>query len=121
VNRGGRHTRSALEAALGGIGTGEPLGQPLVVAGSFNGVVGADVLVAWFEGRLLEVMDAVDLTCLLVNAAGSVVTSSDPTWVTGDLLRDLPVEEWLSGDLSPHPQWRATVCDGQPFVVLTPR
>jgi len=95
--------------------------QPLVVGGSFAGVVGADVLVAWFEERLLQVMTAVDRTCVLVNAAGRVVTSSDPTWVTGDLLRGLPLEAWLSGDRRHHPQWTATVCDGLPFLVLTPR
>ncbi|WP_344952099.1 cache domain-containing protein [Terrabacter ginsenosidimutans] len=94
--------------------------QPLVVAGTFAGVVGVDVLVAWFEEHLLDVMEAVDRTCILVNAAGRVVTSSDPTWVTGDLLRGLPVDAWLRGDVVDHPEWTATRCDGLPFVVLTP-
>ena len=95
--------------------------RPLVVNGSFAGVVGVDVLVAWFEEHLLDVMGAVDRTCVLVNAAGRVVTSSDPTWVTGDLLRDLPVESWLAGDGVEDVRWSATRCTGLPFVVLTPR
>ena len=95
--------------------------RPLVVGGAFAGVVGVDVLVAWFEEHLLEVMGTVDRTCVLVNAAGRVVTSSDPTWVTGDLVRDLPVHDWLAGTRAPHEQWTAVRCDGLPFVVLTPR
>jgi hypothetical protein len=95
--------------------------QPLVVGGTFLGVVGVDVLVAWFEEHLLDVMEAVEGACLLVNAAGRVVTSSDPAWVTGDLVRGLPLEAWLSGDEDASPDWRATPCDGLPFFVLTPR
>jgi hypothetical protein len=95
--------------------------QPLVARGGFGGVVGADVLVAWFEERLLDVMDGVDRTCVLVNAAGRVVTSSDPTWVTGDLIRDLPLDAWLSGADDPSTPWLATRCEGLPFLVITPR
>ncbi|GGM92669.1 hypothetical protein GCM10009721_18030 [Terrabacter tumescens] len=94
--------------------------QPLVVEGSFAGVVGVDVLVAWFEEHLLDVMEAVERTCVLVNAAGRVVTSSDPTWVTGDLIRGLAIEDWLSGEPVAHSQWSATRCQGLPFVVLSP-
>ncbi|MEW1953068.1 cache domain-containing protein [Terrabacter sp. NPDC080008] len=94
---------------------------PLFVAGSFAGVVGVDVLVAWLEERLLDVMATVDRTCVLVNAAGRVVTSSDPTWVTGDLIRDLPIEAWLEAKALDHPDWSAARCEGLPFVVLTPR
>ncbi|WP_344254728.1 cache domain-containing protein [Terrabacter carboxydivorans] len=94
---------------------------PLLVDGSFSGVVGVDVLVAWFEEHLLDVMETVDRTCVLVNAAGRVVTSSDPSWVTGDLLRGLPVQHWLRGEAPEHQEWAATPCEGLPFVVLTPR
>ncbi|WP_374970866.1 cache domain-containing protein [Terrabacter sp. BE26] len=95
--------------------------QPLFVSGSFAGVAGVDVLVAWFEEHLLDVMETIDRTCVLVNAAGRVVTSSDPTWVTGDLIRQLPVQAWLDAAEPDHPDWCATRCEDLPFVVLTPR
>lgn len=95
--------------------------QPLVVGGTFVGVVGVDVLVAWFEEHLLDVMETVERTCVLVNATGRVVTSSDPTWVTGDLLRGLPIEDWSSGAEVDHAGWTATRCEGLPFLVLSPR
>lgn len=95
--------------------------QPLVVGGLFGGVVGADVLVAWFEEHALDVMDGVGRPCVLVNAAGRVVTSSDPTWVTGDLIRELPLETWTSGADAPASAWLATRCEGLPFFVITPR
>lgn len=94
---------------------------PLVVDGRFAGVVGVDVLVAWFEEHLLEVMGALERTCVLVNASGRVVTSSDPTWVTGDLIRGLPTEQWLAGEAATHPRWTAGRCATLPFLVLTPR
>jgi hypothetical protein len=95
--------------------------QPLVVGDTFVGVVGLDVLVAWFEEQLLDVMGGVDRPCVLVNATGRVVTSSDPSWVTGDLVRELPLEAWRAGDSDASPDWRATPCPGLPFLVLTPR
>ena len=95
--------------------------QPLVVGGTFVGVVGLDVLVAWFEEQLLDVMGELDRSCVLVNATGRVVTSSDPSWVTGDLVRELPLEAWREGDSDASPDWRATPCPGLPFLVLTPR
>lgn len=94
--------------------------QPLVVGDTFAGVVGLDVLVSWFEEHLLEVMDDADHAWVLVNSSGRVVTSSDPTWVTGDLIRDLPLTAWLGGESATHPQWTASVCDGLPFLVLVP-
>ena len=95
--------------------------QPLEVGGRFGGVVGADVLVAWFEEHLLDVMDGLSRTCVLVNAAGRVVTSSDPTWVTGDLIRDLPLDAWAAGLDAPASGWLSTPCQGLPFFVITPR
>ena len=38
-----------------------------------------------------------------------------------DLVRDLPVHDWLAGTRKVHDQWTAVRCDGLPFVVLTPR
>jgi len=71
-------------------------------------------------GHQTEAVNVAGPGGILVNAAGRVVTSSDPTWVTGDLLRGLPVDAWLRGDVVDHPEWTATRCDGLPFVVLTP-
>ncbi|WP_083707334.1 cache domain-containing protein [Intrasporangium flavum] len=96
--------------------------QPLLLEGRFAGVVGADVLVAWFEEQLLDVLDDVEGTCLLVNAAGRVVTSSDAAWVTGDLVRNLPLEAWLDpegADVAGPGGWTALRCPGLPFLVLS--
>jgi hypothetical protein len=96
--------------------------QPLLLDGRFAGVVGADVLVAWFEEQLLDVLDDVEGTCLLVNAAGRVVTSSDAAWVTGDLVRDLPLEAWLDPagtDVVGPDGWTAVRCAGLPFLVVS--
>jgi hypothetical protein len=95
--------------------------RPLVVGREFAEGVGADVLVAWFEEHLLDVLDGVEHTCVLVNAAGRVVTSSDPTWVAGDLIRDLPLAAWLAGADAPGSEWLATRCEGLPYLVITPR
>lgn len=93
--------------------------QPLVVRGEFAGVVGADVLVAWLEQHLLDVLSRTERTCVLVNATGRVVTSSDPTWVTGDLIRDLPLEAWFAGERPGHDAWQFTACGDLPLAVIT--
>jgi hypothetical protein len=93
--------------------------QPLVVGGAFAGVVGADMLVAWLEQHLLDVLVEAEGICVLVNAAGRVVTSSDPTWVTGDLIRDLPLEAWFAGEPAQHDEWEFTACDDLPLAVIT--
>lgn len=95
--------------------------QPVHVDGEFVGLVGADVLVASFEEQILEVLDDVEPPCLLVNAAGRVVTSSDPAWVTGDLVRGLPLAAWRAGDDPLDSDWRATRCDDLPFFAISPR
>jgi hypothetical protein len=102
--------------------------QPLVVRGVFAGVVGADVLVAWFEQHLHDVLDVLDVLdvpsggedpCVLVNVAGRVVTSSDPTWVTGDLLRGLPLETWFTGAHTDQADWAFTRCGSLPLGVIS--
>lgn len=95
--------------------------QPVLVHNRCVAVVGADVLVAWLEEHLLEVLAAASGPCLLVNAAGRVVTSSDPRWVTGDLVRGLPVEECLAGGEPDHADWAFARCGDLPFVVLSGR
>jgi hypothetical protein len=95
---------------------------PLIVRGEFAGVVGADVLVARFERHLLDVLadlSSGEDTCVLVNAAGRVVTSSDPTWVTGDLLRGLPLETWFAGTETDHAEWVFTPCGSLPLGVIS--
>lgn len=94
--------------------------QPLVLSGEFAGVVGADVLVAWFEQHLLDVLTTDDDdACLLINASGRVVTSSDPTWVTGDLVRGLPLEAWYAGKPAVHGEWAFTPCGSLPLGVIS--
>lgn len=95
--------------------------QPVLVDGEFVGIVGADVLVAWFEEHLLEILDGVEPPCLVVNASGRVVTSSDPTWVTGDLVRGLPLAAWLAGEDPADGPWQATRCDDLPFFAISRR
>lgn len=93
--------------------------QPLVVDGECAGVVGADVLVAWLERHLLDVLSRTERICVLVNATGRVVTSSDPTWVTGDLIRDLPLEAWFAGEPAHHDVWAFAACGDLPLAVIT--
>lgn len=95
--------------------------QPLVVGGEFAGVVGADVLVAWLEQHLLDVLGSADEACALINSTGRVVTSSDPTWVTGDLIRGLPLAAWFGGDAADHDEWEFTACGTLPLGVLSRR
>jgi C4-dicarboxylate-specific signal transduction histidine kinase len=92
--------------------------QPLIVGATFAGVVGVDVLVAWFEARLLDVMESVERSCLLVNAAGRVVTSSDPAWRPETSSAACPSTHG-AGDENASPQWRATAFDRLRSVVLT--
>lgn len=93
--------------------------RPLVVDGAFAGVVGVDVLVAWFEGELLREMEGVERTCIVVNAMGRVVTSSDPAWVTGDMVRELLVDDRGADGPRPVDGWMLTPCGDLPMMVLS--
>ncbi|MGL5817736.1 MAG: cache domain-containing protein [Phycicoccus sp.] len=70
----------------------------------FAGVVGVDLLAATVESLLAPQLDAVGQSCVVVNRVGRVVASSDPSWVTGDLIRGLPYDAWFDSDAAaPEP------------------
>ncbi|MGN6752876.1 MAG: cache domain-containing protein [Intrasporangium sp.] len=79
--------------------------QPFLLGGKFGGVVGLDILVADFEDYVLSGCRAQDRV-VVVNGMDRVVCSTDPAWVTGDLLPG-------HGDL------RVTACPDLPFLTLT--
>ena len=103
---------------------------PVSDQGGFLGVVGVDLLVATMEKLLRSELDAVAGVCVVVNAAGRVVASSDPVWVVGDLVRGLPLGEWFAEtDVRPvrvmetpvrdEPSgWSFIRCQGLPLGVL---
>lgn len=103
---------------------------PVSDRGGFLGVVGVDLLVATMERLLRSELDAVAGVCVVVNAAGRVVASSDPVWVVGDLVRGLPFDEWFAEtDARPvrvmetpardEPSgWSFIRCQGLPLGVL---
>jgi hypothetical protein len=80
------------------------LTEPVVAAGEFLGVVGADVPVSRFESHLLRELGSVAQPFLLLNDDDRVVLSSTPHRLVGDLVAagDRP------GDGSPLPgvPWR---------------
>ncbi|HEY7718668.1 MAG TPA: cache domain-containing protein [Pedococcus sp.] len=95
--------------------------RPVTRHGGFAGVVGFDLLVRTFEERMLDPVERVPGSCAVINTTGRVVTSSDERWMTGDLIRDLPVEEWFAGEPAGHPEWAFLPCPGVPLgVVVTP-
>jgi hypothetical protein len=71
---------------------------PLVAAGEFLGVVGADVPVNRFENHLLRALDP-GVDAVVLNDEARVVLSTSPRWLVGDLLgaptgTDLPGVPW---------------------------
>jgi hypothetical protein len=94
---------------------------PVVREGAFLGVAGADVLVRSFEERLFAPLGRVAGTCAIVNSAGRVVTASDPRWVTGDLIRGLPVSQWWRGEDVAHDRWVFHPSPRLPLGVITAR
>jgi hypothetical protein len=95
--------------------------RPVWRRGAFAGVVGFDLLVRTFEERMFEPLERVKGSCAVVNTAGRVVTSSDLQWVTGDLIRGLPVEQWWAGEPVQHDAWEFWPCPGLPLGVITSR
>lgn len=63
--------------------------QPVLAAGRFVGVVGADLFARSLEAAVLPLMARLVGPSTLVNASGRVVTSCGTGWVTGDLVRDV--------------------------------
>lgn len=95
--------------------------RPVWRDGQFAGVVGLDLLVRTFEERMFGPLERVDGSCAVINASGRVVTSSDLQWVTGDLIRGLPVEQWWAGESVQHEEWEFWSCPGLPLGVVTGR
>lgn len=95
--------------------------RPVWREGDFAGVVGLDLLVRTFEERLFGPLERVDGSCAVINASGRVVTSSDLQWVTGDLIRGLPVQQWWAGEPVHHEEWDYWACPGLPLGVVTGR
>lgn len=95
---------------------------PVLVRGTFVGVVGADLLVDRIEGIVLRMTRTIGLGCpaaVVVNQEGRVLASSVPRQAPGTLLRELdltvPDGDWAG------PGLRAYECEGLPWklVVLT--
>ena len=61
---------------------------------------------------------AADGVCAVVNSVGRGRRLSDPTWIAGDRILRLPMEEWLAGMPVPHPQWAFTRSEVLPMGVL---
>lgn len=95
--------------------------RPVWRGGEFAGVVGLDLLVRTFEERMFGPLDRVEGSCAVINATGRVVTSSDLQWVTGDLIRGLPVQQWWAGEDVAHEEWEFWPCPGLPLGVITAR
>jgi methyl-accepting chemotaxis protein-like sensor len=95
--------------------------RPVLRRGVFAGVVGFDLLVRTFEERMFGPLERVDGSCAVINTSGRVVTSSDLRWVTGDLIRGLPVQGWWAGGQSPDGPWDFWACPGLPLGVITSR
>ena len=105
--------------------------RPLWRDGAFAGVVGFDLLVRTFEERMFGPLEHVGRACAVINRAGRVVTSSDLRWVTGDLIRGLPVERWWAATKEAaeeaeeqateeaHGEWEFSPCPGLPLGVIT--
>jgi hypothetical protein len=55
------------------------------------GVVGADIVAAWLERRLLPLLHRMDDPVALVNAEGRVVVANRPALVTGAVVRQVDV------------------------------
>jgi hypothetical protein len=69
-------------------GTGQYLltfTEPVIAAGQFLGVVGADVPVSRFEGHLLRALGTVDVPFVLIDEEGRVVLSTSPGRLVGAL------------------------------------
>lgn len=92
---------------------------PVLVAGNFAGVVGADLAVRWIERELAAAFGGLDAAAALVNAQGRVLTSCGTGWITGDLVRGLPLPALFADSGRAHDGWRLLRCEALPFGLLT--
>jgi hypothetical protein len=100
-----------------GLGESVPAQRPLHLAG----VVGADRAVRAREHRVLPPMARVPQPTVLVGHTGRVVTSSGTGWVTGDLVRDVPVAAWWRDGAPGDAGWQLLRCRSVPLGVLVRR
>ncbi|GAB3705482.1 cache domain-containing protein [Nocardiopsis oceani] len=75
---------------------------PVYSQESFLGVVGADILAAHLESRLLPVLISLDYEVVLLNAEHRVITSNTPHRPSGTLCTTLPG----TGHTLPDSPWR---------------
>ena len=64
---------------------------PMHAGATLLGVAAADVGLARFESQVLPPLRLLDRPAALLNREHRVITSNDPTWATGDRLRDVRV------------------------------
>ena len=90
---------------------------PVVVAGRFAGVVGADVFARTVELRLGSLLGHVPEPAAIVNAQGRVVAGNEGAPVTGDLLREVvPLWDLPATPGGDHP--RLYRCGDLPFALV---
>jgi hypothetical protein len=92
--------------------------QPVLAGHELVGVVGADLFVRALEARVLPTLARLPGTAALVNATGRVVTASGAGWVTGDLVREVPVAEWMRSGSAGDGDWQLLRCVNVPLAVL---
>ncbi|WP_426564850.1 cache domain-containing protein [Angustibacter sp. McL0619] len=95
--------------------------QPVMADGELVGVVGADLFVRALEARVLPSLARLPGSAALVSATGRVVTASGAGWVTGDLVREVPVAEWMRDGATGEPDWQLLRCANVPLAVLVQR
>jgi hypothetical protein len=90
---------------------------PVLLAGSFAGVVGADVYVREFERAVRPRLRSLGRGAALLNAQGRVIVSNSVRQPTGSLVREADVPAWWSAGAEPSPVLRR--CGDSPIVLVT--
>jgi hypothetical protein len=90
---------------------------PVVLSGSFAGVVGADVYVREFERAVRPRLRSLGRGAALLNAQGRVIVSNSVRRPTGSLVREADVPAWWSAGAEPGPVLRR--CGDSPIVLAT--
>ena len=90
---------------------------PVLLAGSFAGVVGADVHVREFERAVRPRLRSLGRGAALLNAQGRVIVSNSVRQPTGSLVREADVPAWWSAGAEPGPGQRR--CGDSPIVLVS--
>ncbi|WP_326946411.1 cache domain-containing protein [Amycolatopsis sp. NBC_01307] len=90
---------------------------PVVSAGAFAGVVGADVYVREFERAVRPRLRSLGRGAALLNAQGRVIVSNSVRQATGSLVREVDVPAWWSSGAEPGPGLRR--CGDSPIVLVS--